>query len=66
MKFTNNWAHYGDILALPFFILSLYYFYKIDNKSCVEWIITAFLVVCLLGDMLFTYIFLTPARKRLR
>ena len=58
MKMTNKWAHYGDILAIPFFIISLYYFYLIENKTWIELIITIFLTICLLGDILFTYTFL--------
>jgi hypothetical protein len=58
MKSENNLAHYGDILAIPFFILSLYYFYLIENKTWLEIVITVFLVICLFGDILFTYIFL--------
>lgn len=54
----NEWAHYGDILAIPFFILSIYYFIQIEHKTQLEYIITAFLSICLLGDILFTYIFL--------
>ena len=54
----NEWAHYGDILAIPFFILSLYYFYLIENKTWLEIVITVFLIICLFGDILFTYIFL--------
>jgi hypothetical protein len=57
LKLTNNLAHYGDILAIPFFILTLYYFIQISEKTYLEWIITAFLAVCLLGDILFTSIF---------
>ena len=58
MKVTNKWAHYGDILAIPFFIISLYYFYLIENKTWIELIITIFLTICLFGDILFTYTFL--------
>ena len=53
----KNWAHYGDILAIPFFILSLYYFYLINHKTWLEWLITIFLLICLVGDILFTCIF---------
>ena len=58
MKLTNKLAHYGDILAIPFFVITLYYFYQIDNKSWLEVIVTMFLIISLLCDILFTYIFL--------
>ena len=57
MKLTNNLAHYCDIIAIPFFILSLYYFIQIEHKTQLEYIITAFLSIGLLSDILFTYIF---------
>ena len=59
MKLSNNLAHYGDLLAIPFFIITIYYFYLIERKTLLEWIIIAFLVICLLGDILFSYIFLS-------
>jgi hypothetical protein len=59
MRLTNNLAHYGDLLAIPFFIITLYYFYVIERKTLLEWIIIVFLVICLLGDILFSYIFLS-------
>ena len=58
MKLTNNLAHYGDILAIPLFVLSLYYFMQIEHKTQLEYIITGFLIIGLLCDILFTYIFL--------
>lgn len=59
MKLSNNLAHYGDLLAIPFFIITIYYFYLIERKTLLEWIIIVFLVICLLGDILFSYIFLS-------
>jgi len=56
--FTHKLAHYCDIIAIPFFIISLYYFYLIKNKTLIEWVIMSFLAVGLVGDTLFTYIFL--------
>ena len=58
MKLSNKLAHYGDILAIPFFIISIHYFYQIENKTSLEWLIITFLSICLLMDILFTYIFL--------
>lgn len=55
---THKLAHYCDILAIPFFIISLYYFYLIENKTLIEWVIMSFLAIGLVGDILFTYIFL--------
>jgi len=55
---TNKLAHYGDLMAIPFFIITLYYFYLIENKTLIELMITWFIFICLIGDILFSYIFL--------
>ncbi len=55
--FTNKLAHYGDLIAIPFFMITLYYFYLIKNKTLIEMIITWFILICLLGDILFTLIY---------
>lgn len=57
--FTNTLAHYGDMAAIPFFILTLYYFYQIEQKTLLETIIMCFIVAGLACDVLFTFIFLT-------
>lgn len=57
--FTNKLAHYGDLIAIPFFVITLYYFYLIEHKTILEWIIIWFSLIGLLGDILFTLIFLT-------
>lgn len=54
----NNLDHYGDILAIPFFILSSIYFYRIKNKKILEYILLLFSVVGALADILFTIQFL--------
>ena len=57
-KFINNVSHYGDILAIPFFALLVYYFYLIENKSIVEYILFYFSISGFILDILYTYIFL--------
>ena len=54
----KNLDHYGDILAIPFFILSSIYFYRIKNKKILEYILLIFSVVGALADILFTAQFL--------
>ena len=54
----NNLDHYGDILAIPFFILSSIYFYRIKNKKIIEYILLIFSVGGALADILFTAHFL--------
>ncbi len=58
MNQLNNLAHYGDIMAIPFFIITLIYFYRIEYKTLVEYIIMTFIFICLIGYIIFTYIFI--------
>jgi hypothetical protein len=48
----------GDILAIPFFILSIYYFYNINNRTFFEDLLLVFNIVACIADIVFTYIFL--------
>ena len=61
----NNISHYGDMVAIPFFALSVNYFYKIKNKSTVEQVLLYFSIFGLVLDIFFTYHFSlrTLARK---
>ncbi len=53
----NKLAHYGDLLAIPFFIISLLYFYQIENKSLLEMGIMVFLFIALLFDTFCSILF---------
>jgi len=53
----KNLSHIGDILAIPFFLLLTIYFYKIINKTPLEWILFIFVIIGLIADLFFTYIF---------
>lgn len=58
----NNYAHlsnYGDILAIPFFALLVIYFYNIQNKSNIEYLLLLFSISGLILDILYTFIFLS-------
>ena len=55
----NKLAHYGDLLAIPFFIISLLYFYQIENKSLLEMGIMVFLFIALLFDTFCSILFLS-------
>ena len=59
MKLTNNLSHYGDMVAIPFFLITLIYFYRIENKTILENIILIFLLTGFICDLLFTYIYLS-------
>jgi hypothetical protein len=58
MKYTDNLSHYGDILAIPFFALSVIYFYNIQHKSITEYILLWFSLSGFVLDILYSYIFL--------
>ena len=57
-NFVKNSSHYGDILAIPFFALSIVYFYNIKQKSTIEYLLLFFSVAGFILDILYTYLFL--------
>ena len=65
MNYTNfikNCSHYGDILAIPFFGLSVIYFYNIKHKSILEYVLFMFSIIGFVLDILYTYIFLSSLK----
>jgi hypothetical protein len=50
--------HIGDIFAIPFFILGASYFYNIENKNKLEYMLLFFNIAGALFDGTFTYLFL--------
>lgn len=59
--FIQNFSHYGDILAIPFFALLVIYFYNIKEKSLIEYLLLLFAISGFLLDILYTYIYLSKA-----
>lgn len=53
----NNISHIGDILAIPFFALLCLYFYRIENKTPMEYILLLFSIGGFVLDILFTYLY---------
>lgn len=49
-------SHIGDILAIPFFFLTFFYFYKIKNKDMIERILMVFSFAGGVLDIAFTYL----------
>lgn len=58
-NFVKNFSHYGDILAIPFFVLLIIYFYNIEDKSILEYVLLCFSIGGFILDILYTYIFLS-------
>jgi len=50
--------HYGDMLAIPFFIWLSIYFIMIEEKTVTEYILMMFSISGAVVDILFTYIYL--------
>jgi hypothetical protein len=57
MNITQNLSHYGDILAIPFFGLLVLYFYGIDNKTPMEYVLLVFSAMGFVLDIFYTYLF---------
>jgi len=54
----ENYSHYGDILAIPFFALMVYYFASIEDKTPIEQLLLLFSIMGFSLDILFTAMFL--------
>lgn len=50
--------HYGDMLAIPWFIALILYFYNIENRSILEDLLLVFSILGFLVDAFLTYHFL--------
>jgi hypothetical protein len=53
----KNISHYGDILAIPFFALLIFYFYRIEKKSVLEMVLYLFSIAGFILDILYTCLF---------
>ena len=51
-------SHYGDIVAIPFFAMLVFYFHNKKNKTTLEHVLFCFSIVGLISDIIYTYIFL--------
>ena len=62
-NFIKNCSHYGDILAIPFFALLVIYFYNIEHKSIIEYLLLCFSISGFTLDIFYTYIFMSRFRR---
>jgi len=53
----------GDMLAIPFFGLCVYYFYNLHNRTLLEDILLVFSFLGFVADVLFTYLFFNEKRR---
>ena len=56
-SFSQILLSIGDMLAIPLFALSLYYFYNIKNKNNIEYLLLIFSAIGLSADIFFVYLF---------
>lgn len=67
MKYNNiirNISHYGDVIAIPFFALLAVYFYNIEHKTTIEYVLLLFSIFGFILDILYTFIFFTRLLPR--
>ena len=57
--FLEKLSHYGDMVAIPFFIWLSIYFIMIEEKTTTEYILLLFSIGGAVLDILFTYIYLS-------
>jgi hypothetical protein len=57
-------CHYGDILAIPLFLLTFLYFYNLENKNYLEYFLMTFALGGFLADVLFVYIEIFVKKSR--
>ena len=57
--FLQKLSHYGDMVAIPFFIWLSIYFIMIEEKTTTEYILLLFSIGGAILDILFTYIYLS-------
>jgi len=62
-RFVEKLTHIGDILAIPFFILSTIYFYYIEDKTNLELLLFLFSLACLIIDITFSFFYIKGIKK---
>ena len=53
----DNLSHYGDILAIPFFLLLIIYFVEKETRTPMENLLPLFSVSGFILDILYTILF---------
>jgi len=53
-----NLVHYGDMAAIPFFLLAFVYFYRLKNRNMTETVLLVFSLVGFIADLYFTIKFM--------
>lgn len=64
MNWKEEISHIGDIFAIPLFGLAIYYFYQIQKKNWIEWILFLFVSIAFICDIYFTYNYFTSLNQK--
>ena len=62
-SFIQNLSHWGDVAAIPFFALLVYYFSMIEIKTPLENILMLFCLSAFILDVYFTAQFFRKQRR---
>ena len=54
----NKIKKIGNIIAIPFFLVAVYYFYNIKKKTIIKLVLFIFEIIELLFDMILNIIFI--------
>jgi len=63
MKQITRLSHYADIIAIPFWIIAVSYFWSIERRNKIEDLLLFFTVCGLVLDTVFTLSFLSNLTK---
>jgi len=63
-QLVNKLTHIGDILAIPFFLLLSIYFYRINDKTPLEYLLFLFSISCFIIDATFSYFYIYGLYKK--
>jgi hypothetical protein len=50
-----DYSHYGDIAAIPFFAMLVFYFIRLKNKGILEYTLLLFSIGGFVADIIFTH-----------
>jgi len=64
LHFLKNVSHYGNILAIPMFMIGIIYFYLLEGRTILENMLFVFLILGFFADIMFTllHFFILPGR----
>ena len=58
----NKLPNYADIMGIPCFFIAFWYFYSIENKNTIEYVLLFGSFIGFILDFFFTYWFITHTK----